>query len=626
MPYHAKNTMEKQVTEDTDKTYGFHARSSLRRSIDDAIEKCIRCDLCMKECAFIQKYGKPKDIAESYDPSTTISLTMPFECSLCGLCTAVCPSGLDPTVMLLEMRRETVRRGEGDYPEHEPLRAYERRGASRKYSYYALPSGCNTVLFPGCSLSGTRSQRVIDAYLYIRKAVPNLGIVLDCCTKPSHDLGRESHFNLMFDEMRRYLLDQGIRKVLAACPNCYRIFKNYGNGLVVESIYETIAKIASGREQRLDRKVRLHDPCVARFEEPIISSARQMTTSVCGLTIEEMPHSKTNTYCCGEGAGVSFVAPDFASMWGQARQKEAAGQLIVTSCAGCANVLSKLNPAAHILDVFFEPERALAGEAAISKPPFTYWKRQQLKKWIKRNVPSAVSRERTFIGEDQRKGRGMIKLTVFLVFILAVIAVGKLTGASRLLERNTLSAWMEGYGALAPLIYMLTYAVAPMLFLPGLPITMAGGILFGPFWGVVYTITGSTIGACLAFLVSRYLARGWVEQQLKGPRWRRLDQGVEKHGWKVVAFTRLIPLFPFNLLNYAFGLTKIRFAQYAAATFLCMLPACIAFIVFSSSLLDLVRGKISSSLIIGITLIALVSIFPLLYRRYKARRGEEEPL
>jgi uncharacterized membrane protein YdjX (TVP38/TMEM64 family) len=164
------------------------------------------------------------------------------------------------------------------------------------------------------------------------------------------------------------------------------------------------------------------------------------------------------------------------------------------------------------------------------------------------------------------------------------------------------------------------------LLLPGLPITIAGGILFGPFWGVVYTITSSTIGACIAFLISRYVARGWIEEKLRSPRRRRLDEGVEKHGWKVVAFTRLIPLFPFNLLNYAFGMTKIGFWPYTLATFICMLPACIAFIVFSSSLLDLLKGKISATFVLGIALVVLVSLIPLFYRYYQKKKGIEDPL
>jgi len=147
-----------------------------------------------------------------------------------------------------------------------------------------------------------------------------------------------------------------------------------------------------------------------------------------------------------------------------------------------------------------------------------------------------------------------------------------------------------------------------------------GGMLFGPFWGVVYTITGATAGACLAFLIARYAARDWVEGKLTSPRWKKLDEGVERNGWKVVAFTRLIPLFPFNLLNYAFGLTKIGFVPYAVTSFICMLPACIAFIVFSSSLLDLLRGRVSLNLIIGAGLIALVSLIPIVYNR--KRKGE----
>ena len=75
---------------------------------------------------------------------------------------------------------------------------------------------------------------------------------------------------------------------------------------------------------------------------------------------------------------------------------------------------------------------------------------------------------------------------------------------------------------------------------------------------MLYTITSATIGACLAFLISRYIARDWIEKKLSSPRWKRLEQGVDKHGWKIVAFTRLIPLFPFNLLNYALGLTRIK--------------------------------------------------------------------
>lgn len=598
---------------------------SMREKLDAVSGACIRCDLCQKECAFLKRYGKPKDIADRYDPTRKEDQGMPFECSLCGLCTAVCPKDVDPAELFLEMRKEAVRRGGGDFPEHNVLKGYEQRGASHTYSYYGLPEGCDTVFFPGCTLSGTRSEKVILSYQKLKEKIPSLGIVLDCCMKPSHDLGREEHFTAMFGEMGAYLVEHGVRNVLVACPNCYKVFARHGTGLSTKMIYEVLAEGSiKGKEGKggVPDKVTVHDPCAVRFEAGIHESVRKLIGKR-GYMVEEMAHSGHRTLCCGEGGAVGALVPGLAANWGKLRQEECAGRKVITYCAGCANMLSPLAPTTHVLDTLWEGE---AGRAKVTKPPLTYWKRLRLKKWFKKHVPAVVTRERTFTGAQEQKKGTLAKLLVFLIFLVAVIVTVKTLGVSRYLEQQTLRTWIGSYGTLAPIVYMLFYAVAPVFFLPGLPITVVGGILFGPLWGVIYTITGSTVGACVAFLVSRYLAREWVEGKLKSPRWRRLDEGVEKHGWKVVAFTRLIPLFPFNLLNYAFGLTKIGFRQYAVTTFFCMLPACIAFIVFSSSLLDLVRGRISLTFVIGIVLVVLVSLFPLFYRRYKAKRGEDAPV
>ncbi len=595
----------------------------LRQELDAVSETCIRCNLCEKECAFLQKYGNPKDIADQYDPALKENRDMPFECSLCRLCTAVCPAGVDPAELFLRMRQEAVRRGGGDFPEHKGQRDYERRGTSRAYSYYGLPKGCDTVFFPGCALSGSRSEKVILSYEKLQRKIPSLGIVLDCCTKPSHDLGREKYFAAMFGEMRDYLTENGVRHVLVACPNCYRVFARYGTGLSTKMIYDLLASEPDDTKgETPDEKVTVHDPCVVRFEDGMHDAVRAIIRSR-GYTVEEMVHAGRKTLCCGEGGSVGALVPALAANWGRLRQKEAAGMKIITYCAGCAASLSRLAPTVHVLDAFLESK---PGGSKVAKPPLTYWKRLRLKSWFKSHVPAAISRERTFTTGGGRKKGGMIKFVLFLIFLAAVIWAGRTLGLSRYLEQDTLRGLIAGYGPLAPIAYMLFYTIAPALFLPGLPITIAGGILFGPFWGVVYAITGATAGACLAFLVSRYLAREWIETKLKNPRWKRLDEGVEKHGWKVVAFTRLIPLFPFNLLNYAFGLTGIGFRQYAVATFLCMLPACIAYIIFSSSLLDLIRGRVSPAFIVGLLLVILISVIPLVYKRYKTKRGEDGPL
>jgi uncharacterized membrane protein YdjX (TVP38/TMEM64 family) len=211
---------------------------------------------------------------------------------------------------------------------------------------------------------------------------------------------------------------------------------------------------------------------------------------------------------------------------------------------------------------------------------------------------------------------------IFLGLLVAIIIMVKVFNVQQYLEKERLRQAIAAYGIWGPLVYLVIWTLAPPLFLPGLPITLAGGILFGPFWGVVYTICGATAGATLAFLVARYLARDWVEAKIAGTKIEALDQKVAEHGWKVVAFTRLIPIFPFFLLNYAFGLTRISLAAYVTASFLFMLPVTIAYVYFSSNILDLLQGKVSRELLIGVVLVALVSLIPWIYQKYKAKKGE----
>lgn len=143
-----------------------------------------------------------------------------------------------------------------------------------------------------------------------------------------------------------------------------------------------------------------------------------------------------------------------------------------------------------------------------------------------------------------------------------------------------LESWLNHVGGAAPVLYIGLYALAAVLFLPGSILTLAGGALFGPVWGTLYSLTGATAGAVLAFLVARYLAAQRVQAWLAAhadERTKHLLQGVEAEGWRFVAFTRLVPLFPFNLLNYALGLTRIPLAHYALASFVFMLPGALAF-------------------------------------------------
>ena len=158
--------------------------------------------------------------------------------------------------------------------------------------------------------------------------------------------------------------------------------------------------------------------------------------------------------------------------------------------------------------------------------------------------------------------------------VLAIVVVAVVYRDT--LDARAVEAWVAETGVVAPLLFILIYALGTVLFLPGSVLTLAGGALFGPLWGTLYNLAGATLGASLAFLVARYLAGDWVEQRASG-RLRRLKQGVEQEGWRFVAFVRLVPLFPFNLLNYALGLTRIRLLDYALASFIFMAPGALAY-------------------------------------------------
>ena len=181
-----------------------------------------------------------------------------------------------------------------------------------------------------------------------------------------------------------------------------------------------------------------------------------------------------------------------------------------------------------------------------------------------------------------------------------------------------IEAWVASSGVLAPVIFILVYALSAVLFLPGTILTLAGGALFGPLLGTLYNLTGASLGAMLAFLVARYMAADWVKAR-SGKRLSQLMDGVEAEGWKFVAFVRLVPVFPYNLLNYALGLTRISLLQYNLATFICMAPAAYAYTYLGYTGKEAASGgeAVAQKALIALALIATVAFLPRLIRRLR---------
>jgi uncharacterized membrane protein YdjX (TVP38/TMEM64 family) len=207
-----------------------------------------------------------------------------------------------------------------------------------------------------------------------------------------------------------------------------------------------------------------------------------------------------------------------------------------------------------------------------------------------------------------------------LLLILLLAGIGTVLHFREQLDAEAVQRWLDGAGLAAPLLFMLLYALVTPLFLPGSMLTLAGGALFGPLWGTLYNLTGATIGAGLSFLIARTLASDWVAER-SGKRLQQLMHGVESEGWRFVAFVRLVPLFPFNLLNYALGLTKIPFSHYLLATYLCMVPGAIAYTYLGYTGREAVAGGegLIQKGMLALALLALVAFLPRLIARLRRR-------
>jgi len=208
---------------------------------------------------------------------------------------------------------------------------------------------------------------------------------------------------------------------------------------------------------------------------------------------------------------------------------------------------------------------------------------------------------------------------IFRIVILAVLVVS--IGASLLLlpTQEYLSrflAWAQGIGPWGAVLLGAAYIPAALLFVPGSLLTLGAGFAFGVVLGTVTVSIGSTLGASAAFLAGRTLARGFIETKIANNiRFRAIDQAVKQEGFKIVLLTRLSPVFPFNLLNYAFGLTPVSLRDYFLASWIGMLPGTVMYVYLGSAaktLADLAAGKVEGGtgqqMLFGVGLIATVAV------------------
>jgi uncharacterized membrane protein YdjX (TVP38/TMEM64 family)/rhodanese-related sulfurtransferase len=215
------------------------------------------------------------------------------------------------------------------------------------------------------------------------------------------------------------------------------------------------------------------------------------------------------------------------------------------------------------------------------------------------------------------------RLARLALLLLLAAGVGRMLTHRDLLNVESIGTAVLALGIWAPVGFVVIYATATVLFFSGAILSLAGGALFGPVWGTVWNLSGATLGAMAAFLLARTVAGEWVALRVGG-RLRRLVDGVTAEGWRFVALMRLVPLVPFNLLNYALGLTGISLPAYIVTSIVCMLPGAVAYTWLGCAGRSAAAGDTGGLRygLLGFGVLAMIAFLPRLFRRFRTQEPE----
>ena len=237
--------------------------------------------------------------------------------------------------------------------------------------------------------------------------------------------------------------------------------------------------------------------------------------------------------------------------------------------------------------------------------------------------------DRVLNGKDAPSFRPLPSLLIILA-LASIVVIMQYSGAVRLFSRENIekvSAAVQSTGALGPLVYILFCVIASLLFCPGTPLLLLA-IPFGAIRGTIYAEIGLTLGAASSFLLARHTLRSFIEHTAqRNPMFQKIDRGVKREGWRMIVFTRLVPVFPFNIQNFAYGLTGIGFWTFTVVSALCMLPAVAAY-VFAGGAMISGKGDAKKTLVyltVGGVLFVMISFLPrLIKKRFGPPKTDED--
>jgi uncharacterized membrane protein YdjX (TVP38/TMEM64 family) len=213
------------------------------------------------------------------------------------------------------------------------------------------------------------------------------------------------------------------------------------------------------------------------------------------------------------------------------------------------------------------------------------------------------------------------KYTKWILLILIVVALLILSAV--LPVKDWIRAfinWVQELGPIGVVVFVVAYALATVLFLPGWIFTVGAGLVYGIVGGTLVALTGAVIGATLAFIVARYLVRKNIEDYTKeNPRFKAIDEAIGKNGWKIIGLLRLSPLIPFNLSNYFYGITSVSLKAYVAVSAIGMIPGTLLYAYLGAIGKAGISGEktqhsVAQYILLGVGLVATIAVTILVSR------------
>jgi uncharacterized membrane protein YdjX (TVP38/TMEM64 family) len=220
--------------------------------------------------------------------------------------------------------------------------------------------------------------------------------------------------------------------------------------------------------------------------------------------------------------------------------------------------------------------------------------------------------------EQEKKRKISLRTIITLAIIVAVVLVVLLTPLRQYLSIDSLKAFVENAreSPWAPLIYIGLYIIAVIFAVPGFALTIVAGPIFGLWWGTLYVVIASNIGTQITFFISRYAGRDFIARIIKHESFLdKVSKKFEKNDFLVMLYIRLIPLFPFNVINYLCGLTPVRYKSYTIATFVGMLPGTFVYVYLSTSAVNIRENPLG--IIVPIILVVLLTVGAIIIKKKK---------